>query len=137
MLSISKRTLQRYMADPLWDQHGGKALTFTSHGRPTRGTLSTAEQQELDEVLALYAQGHTRTEIAQIVQLPFNRIKYLLYWFSEKSATELRYTAETETLKKAVQLHESGMKWIDIPDELGITLNRLRYLRRKYPNLSS
>ena len=79
-LDISKRTLQRYMADPLWQKHGGCPLTFTGHGRPTRESLSASEKR---------------------------------------------------TLNAAHNLHKKGLKWYEIAEQLEISIDRLRYLRRK------
>ena len=79
-LRISKRTLKRYMADPLWEACGGVPLTFTARGRPVQDALSPAEKR---------------------------------------------------TLAAAYALHDGGLKWIVVAEELGIPIDRLKYLRRK------
>ena len=140
-LGISKRTLQRYMADPLWQEHDGQPLTFTGIGRPQRETLSTAEKRLLDEAHAIHQQGRTWVEAAAIMEIPFAHLHHLRMTYPEylrnryPARSDQRYITDTENLKRAYQLHASGMKWKDIPDALGITWNQLRYLRRKYTDL--
>lgn len=76
-LAISKRTLKRYMADPLWQEYGGIQLTMTERGRPTRETLSETEKQSLAEAEALHAQGKKWVEIVQLMGIKIGRLEYL------------------------------------------------------------
>ena len=135
-LGISKRTLQRYTEDLLWQEHGGRDLTFTEHGRPVRDTLSASEKQTLTEAHSIYQRVRTWGKVAEILEIPLDRLKYLLR-YSNKSASELRYDPDIEKLKKALELRDQGLKWKDIPDEIGITWNQLRYIRRKYADTLS
>ena len=92
-LGMSKRTLQRYMADPLWQTHGGQPLTFTQRGRPKRTTLSQAEKRTLAEAHALHQQGHKWIQVAEIMEIPIDRIKYLLKKQRAENKTEKNETA--------------------------------------------
>ena len=87
-LGISKRTLQRYMADPLWQEHGGKPLKFAERGRPSQNTLSTSEQRTLTEAHTLHAQGHKWVQVAEILEIPIRRLKYLLKKQRDETKTE-------------------------------------------------
>ena len=78
IMKISKRTLQRYMTDPLWHEHNGRPLTFAKRGRPTRTTLSPAEELQLIEAHLWHDDGHKWVEVAEIMQIPIRRLKYLL-----------------------------------------------------------
>ena len=86
-LGISQRTLQRYMADPLWQEHGGAPLTFTERGRPSQDTLSASEKRTLTEAHTLHDQGNKWVQVADILEIPIRRLKYLLK----------KQRAETET----------------------------------------
>ena len=76
-LDISRRTLKRYMADPLWQEHGGQPLTLTTGGRPTRETLSTAEKQTLTKAHALHQQGLKWYEVAEALEITIDQLRYL------------------------------------------------------------
>ena len=76
-LDITKRTLQRYMTDPLWQKHGGRPLTFKGHGRPTRENLSASEKRTLDEAHNLHAQGLKWYEIAEQLEISIDQLRYL------------------------------------------------------------
>lgn len=77
-LGISKRTLQRYMAAPLWQKYGGKPLKFAERGRPSQDTLSASEKRTLTEAHTIHDQGHKWVEVAKILEIPIRRLKYLL-----------------------------------------------------------
>ena len=85
-LGISKRTLQRYTQDPLWQEHGGVPLTFAQRGRPALDTLSSAEKRQLTEANALQQQGHKWIEVAKILEIPIGRLEYLRR--KERDATD-------------------------------------------------
>ena len=131
-LGISQRTLKRYMADPLWQENGGVQLTLTERGRPTRDTLSETELQTLTEAEALQQQGMTLAKVAAEMDLTIDRLKYLRRKTPDKRDTAPLTPADTEKLQQAYHLHDAGMNWKDIPAEIGISPNRLRYLRRKH-----
>ena len=92
-LGISTRTLKRYMADPLWKTHGGIQLELTQRGRPTRDTLSRAEKRTLAEAHTHHEQGHTWIQVAEIMEIPIDRIKYLLKKQRAENKTEKNETA--------------------------------------------
>ena len=87
-LGISKRTLQRYMADPLWQEHGGGPLKFAQRGRPSQNTLSASEQRTLAEAHAIHAQGNKWVQVAEILEIPIRRLKYLLKKQRAETKTE-------------------------------------------------
>lgn len=76
-LRISKRTLKRYMADPLWEEYGGASLTFTERGRPTRNGLSSAEKQTLAEAYRLHNQGLQWVAVAAELGIEIDQLRYL------------------------------------------------------------
>ena len=131
-LGISTRTLKRYMADPLWQENGGIQLELTKRGRPTRDTLSHAEKRTLAEAKALHNQGNTWVQVAEILEMTIEQLRHLRRKDTGKSEPDPMTDTERETLQQAYRLHDAGMKWKDIPAELGITYSRLRYLREKH-----
>lgn len=130
-LGISTRTLKRYMADPRWQEYGGIQLTLTERGRPTRDTLSASEKRTLAEAVALHNQGRTWAEAADKLGITLDRLNYLLRKDPEKRDRASLSPADTEILQQAQKLHDAGMRWKDIPEEIGIPYSRLQYLRRK------
>ena len=134
-LNISKRTLKRYMADPRWQEYGGVQLTLTEKGRPARDTLSETEKQTLAEAAALHNQGRTWAEAAAELGITLDRLNYLLRKDPKKRDHASLSPADTEILQQAQKFHDAGMNWNKIPEELGISYNRLQYLRRKHETL--
>ena len=130
-LNISKRTLKRYMADPLWQESGGIQLTLIERGRPTRNALSESEKRTLAEAYALHNQGLMWVEVAAELEMTIRQLEYLREKDTETREPDPLTAAEREILQRADQLRDAGMKWKEIPTELGISHNQLRYLRRK------
>ena len=132
VLDIDTQTLKRYSRDPLWQQHGGADLPryFTKNGRPPDDP--EAEKQLLTEAYQLHNSGMKWFEVASKLGVTARRLIHLRSKYPEISEADQRDTQEIEMLKKAMCLRGNGMKWKDIPAELGITPNRLLHLRRKY-----
>ena len=64
------------------------------------------------------------------MEMTLDRLNYLLRKDPEKR--DRASLSDTEKLQQAYQLHDAGMHWKEIPAEIGISYNRLRYLRRKH-----
>ena len=132
VMDIDTQTLKRYSRDPLWKQHGGADLPryFTKNGRPPDDPAQ--EKQLLTEGYRLHNAGMTWEEVGEQMGLPARRLEHLRNKYPEISEVDQREIQEKETLKEAFRLRDTGMKWKDIPNALGITANRLLHLRRKY-----
>ena len=127
-LGMSKRTLQRYMADPLWQENGGIQLTLTKAGRPPRDTLSETEKRTLTEAYALHNQGLTWAEVAAELQMTLRQLQWLR---RNEPVQDTLTQSEKRTLAEAHTHRQQGHKWVQVAEIMEIPIGRLEYLRRK------
>ena len=133
-VDISKRTLQRYLQDPLWRVYDGNPdLTFPKgeSGRPKKATLSEEESEMLTEANRLHSLENTWVQVANILKIPFSRLRTLRKR-AQLDTSIHPSDLEREMLRQAYQLREQKEKWGDIAEKIGINRNRLDYLRKKY-----